>query len=99
VARESEVYIMSTINISRGGVFIQGDPADCPDVKAGVKVELVIFPSEDLGLPDVHLQATVVRVVRVSASGTPQGFGLQFQSLQPQEAAALEKLLQAAIGR
>lgn len=95
VARDSEIYVMSTSNIGPGGVFIQGDPADCPDLEPGAAVEVVIFAT-DLGL-EVRLDARIVRVV--PAGGRfPPGFGLQFTSLEQAQAQILERMAEAAAG-
>lgn len=94
VTRHSEVYIMSTRNVSRGGIFIQGDPQEYPELKVGTQVELVIFNPDDPGQDDVTLTAMVVRRDRVSGREARAGFGLQFLNVG-KVADTLERLLGA----
>jgi hypothetical protein len=96
VTREAEVYIMSTMNISRGGVFIRCDPSECPDLRAGAQVEIVIFVAEDPGVEDVSLQARIVRVEPQARGQIPSGFGLQFVGLDADQTQKLERLIEAA---
>ena len=95
VTRDSEIYVMAAASISRGGVFIQGDPAECPDLTPGAAVELVIFATEDLGVDEAHAEARIVRVVQ-AGSRFPPGFGLQLINLAPAQAQLLERLVKAA---
>jgi hypothetical protein len=92
VTRHSEVYIMSTRNISRGGIFIQGDPQEYPELKVGTQVELVIFNPDDPGQNDVTLTAMVVR--RERGREAMAGFGLQFLNIG-KVASTLERMLGA----
>ena len=92
VSNESDIYIMSTSNISLGGVFIQGDPQEYPEIQADMVLDLVIFPTEELDATDVHLSAKVVRI----SADEDAGFGLQFASISEEQTTALERLLQAA---
>lgn len=95
VTQDSEVYIMSTANISRGGIFIQGNPAEFPELRQGSRVELVIFASEDIGVEDARLDARVVRVEDSGLEGRLPGFGLEFTSKHPDQLSALESLIDA----
>ena len=95
VSKDSEVYIMSTANISRGGVFIQGDPADYPDLSQGTTVDLCIFAGEDVGVPEARIRARVVHVAE--ATKPAPGFGLEFvPPFQPEQRRLLDQLLTAA---
>jgi len=76
-----EVHIMSTQNISLGGVFVQGDPVEYPDLQQGVQVELLIFNPEDPDGEDVQLRAEIVRVEGTNGPAGHPGFGLQFLDL------------------
>lgn len=95
VSKQSEVYIMSTANISRGGLFVSGDPREYPELVEGATVELVVFAGEDLGVEDARLRGRVVRVVPAGQGPLP-GFGVQFLPLEAAEARGLDRLLQAA---
>jgi len=97
VRRELEVHIMSTLNISLGGAFVQGDPADYPELQVGTGLELVIFDVEHPGDEDVNLQARVVRREPGSPTLTP-GIGLQFVSVDLDTLARLRRLITVAAG-
>jgi hypothetical protein len=98
VAREAEVHIMSAQKISRGGIFVQGEPDEYPDLQVGSRVELVVFDAEHPGEQDVSLEAKIVRVEDGQRSDTQLGFGLQFTGLGSFEAGALEELLERLKG-
>ncbi|MCC6748289.1 MAG: PilZ domain-containing protein [Deltaproteobacteria bacterium] len=100
ISQDAEVHIMSTSNISRGGVFIQGSPADYPDLRVGAVVDLQIFASEgsELG-DDVSCRAKVVRTQPVGTKATGPGFGLQFLDIDPENVRRLEALLRRTSGR
>ena len=99
VSRDSECYIMSTANISRGGLFIGADPWEHPDLVQGATVDLCIFSGNDLAAADAHLRARIVRVVRPGALHKP-GFGLEFViPLPAEQSQALDELLLAASSR
>lgn len=93
VARESEVHIMSAQRISRGGIFVQGEPTAYPDLQVGTQVEVVVFDADNPGREDLSLAARIVRVDGLSSSRRSLGFGLQFTELGTFEAGALESLL------
>jgi hypothetical protein len=97
VARDSEVHIMPADKISRGGVFVQGEPDEYPDLKVGAQVELVVFDAEHPGEQDLSLEAKVVRV-EDQRSNSRLGFGLQFTELGTFESGALEELLERLKG-
>ena len=78
--------------ISRGGMFVQGQPDEYPDLQVGTDVEVVVFDAHDPGTQDVSLEAKVVRIEQDLARSRP-GFGLQFQQLDNFEVGALENLL------
>ena len=94
VARESEVHIMSADRISRGGVFVQGEPSEYPDLQVGTHVEVVVFDADHPGQEDLALEAQVVRV-EGEASAYQPGFGLKFSELSGFEVGALDSFLGA----
>jgi Tfp pilus assembly protein PilZ len=92
VSRSSEVHIMETVNISKGGLFVLGDPAIYPDLSVGVEVELLLFlPEADDGL------TCLAKVVHVQAAESkkdqPAGFGLNFTKLDDEDRWVLNNLL------
>ncbi len=96
VTRASDVYIMSTMNMSQGGVFIQGNPAEYPDLQVGVEVEVVFFVAQDVGNEDVSLNAKIVRIESGSVLGRIPGFGLQFLAVDSIQASRLDHLIKAS---
>jgi c-di-GMP-binding flagellar brake protein YcgR len=98
VTRASEVHILSTQNISVGGLFVQADPAEMPEVKRGVELEIVIFHADEELAGDVAARARVVRIVKDPRPGQPAGFGLQFQSFSPGHKERLQTLLRSLRG-
>lgn len=95
LSRDTEVHIMSTRNISRGGVFIQGHPPEFPELRVGAQVELVIFDADRPGETDVALSALVVRIEMATRPGGLGGFGLQFVNLTKRNLNELERLITA----
>ena len=94
VTRQSECHIMSTLNISRGGVFIQGLPTNYPELRIGAEVELVIFDANAPGERDIALRARIVRL-DLGRPGHPPGFGLEFVGLDPERIARLDQMIGA----
>jgi c-di-GMP-binding flagellar brake protein YcgR len=93
---EGEVHIMSTHNISLGGVFVQGDPVEYPDLQQGVEVELLIFNPDDPDGEDVQLRAEIVRIEKNGEAAGHPGFGLQFLDVKQETTRRLLKLVLAA---
>lgn len=93
VAQDSEVYIMSTRNISRGGLFIVGDPSEYPELISDMEVTLVIFAADDLSLKDVHAKAKIIRVEKGHGL-LNSGFGLQFTTIEKDQIENLDQILQ-----
>lgn len=92
VARDAEVHIMSARNLSRSGIFLNGNPAEMPDLKVGLHVELMIFAADDAG-EDVTSMAHIVRVEDGSTPGTVSGFALTFIDLDLPTVRRLERLI------
>ena len=100
VTRESEVHILSTSNISHGGVFLLADPAEVPDLERGAEVELVIFPTtepteenDETQEMTVSAQAKVVRIEDGKMPGRDAGFGLRILKIDPDNRQRLRKLI------
>lgn len=98
VARESEVHIMSADRISRGGVFVKGEPSQYPDLQVGTRVEVVVFDADNPGQEDLALQAQVVRVESGEASAYQPGFGLKFGQLSGFDVGVLDGFLERLRG-
>ena len=87
---------MSTMNISRGGVFVLGNPSECPDITVGIDVELVIFATSGGAEEEVALKAKVVRSAHADSKGKLAGFGLQFVGLDAAQNRALDQLIKTS---
>jgi c-di-GMP-binding flagellar brake protein YcgR len=89
VSRDSECYVMASRNISRGGLYVLGDPAQHPDLKVEAVVELSIFDPDEPTCQEMKLDAMVVRVEQ----GARKGFGLQFINVNSETATQLDHFL------
>jgi hypothetical protein len=77
--RGADIYIIPIRNVSSGGAYLEGTPAEYPELRPGVDFNLVIFGSED-GMgddPDFNItcRAKVIRVDEGFPGRRPPGFG------------------------
>ena len=74
-----DVRIMEVRNLSAGGIYLVGTPAEYPDLAPGVELDLLIFGTEE-GIgddPDFNISC-VARIIRVDEGNPgkrPPGFG------------------------
>jgi len=87
ITREDGCHVMEMTNISRGGLFVRGDPATYPDLTMGRVVELTIFDPDDGG--ELDLKAVVVRV----ENSARKGFGMMFVDIDLEGAQVLDRFL------
>ena len=92
ITRDRDVHIMSTRDISLGGLFLVAAPEDYPEMRIGVNVELSIFDADAPGPGDVLLNGRIVRLER-GGKGYQPGFGLMFTSLSPDHRSGLQRLI------
>ena len=92
VRRGHEVYVLAVGDVSRKGLFLEADPAACPDVHWGETLELLIFAPE-LEAGEVTAQARVVRTDRRVAR---PGFAVEIVGIDPENLARWTALLDAA---
>lgn len=95
VSRDAEVHIMSTRNISRGGLFLIGSPSEYPEFTLRSVVDLVLFSANE-DVDDFKCKARVVRTVTEHTAGRVPGFGLMFQDLNETQKKQVEQILQVA---
>jgi hypothetical protein len=88
ITREDGCHVMEMINISRGGLFVRGDPAKHPDLSMGRVVDLSIFDPDGTG-GQVDLQAVVVRL----ENGARKGFGMMFVDMDLERMQTLDRFL------
>jgi len=103
VLRSDTVYLMSVRNISTGGVYLEGTPAEYPDLKPGTDIELVLFGSEEGEGAEEDLNVRCAgRVVRIDAGypgKRPPGFGVTIDPTSDDERERLTSLLLRATGQ
>jgi hypothetical protein len=96
VASGGEAFLMPVGNISTTGAFLEGNPAEHPDLKVGVELELVLSASTpgmgDDEVLNIKCKGRIARVepARPSRAG---GFGITLQLATAEEAACLEVLV------
>jgi hypothetical protein len=98
----NDVSIMAVRNVSAGGVYLEGTPAEYPDLRPGTEIELVIFGSEE-GLGDdpefnITCRAKVIRVDPGFAAKRPPGFGVTIDPVDQDNRDRLTNLLLRASG-
>jgi hypothetical protein len=96
VASGDEAFLMPVRNISTTGAFLEGSPAEHPDLKVGVELEVVLSASTPgMGDDEVLNIKCKGRIVRVEPSkpSRPGGFGIALQLATAEETACLEALV------
>jgi hypothetical protein len=96
-----EIYIMEVRNISATGVFLEGKPADYPDIVPGVDLGLAIFANEEGDDPDANI-ACHARIVRVDpgegeGEARPAGFGATIEPIDDENRSRMLRLLSRLI--
>jgi hypothetical protein len=100
--RGSDIHIVSIRNVSSGGAYLEGTPADYPELKPGVAFNLVIFGSEE-GMGDdpdfnISCRAKVIRVDAGFPDKRPPGFGCTIDPIDQDHRDRLTNLLLRADG-
>ena len=72
VKRGGEVEILQARNVSIGGVFLEGEPRNHPQLALGVELDLALVPEDDAEGHPIIMRAKVARVER----GAQPGFGV-----------------------
>ena len=92
-----EVHIMEVRNVSAGGIYLVGTPAQYPDLGPGREFDLVIFGAEDGAGDDpefnVSCRATVIRVDEGNPGKRPPGFGATIAPIDDEHRERLTNLL------
>jgi len=96
VGSGDEAYLLTVRNVSSTGVFLEGAPAEHPQLKVGVPLELVLSASA-VGKPDdevvsVRCNARVARV-EPGRPGHLGGFGLTIEAASQEDAEQMRVLL------
>lgn len=100
--RGHDIHIMAVRNVSAGGVYLEGTPAQYPDLKPGITIELVIFGSEDGKGDDpefnIMCRAKVIRIDAGFEAKRPPGFGVTIDPIDQDHRDRLTNLLLRATG-
>ncbi len=98
----SDVKIMAVRNMSAGGVYLEGTPAEYPDLKPGVDIDLMIFGAEDGSGEEedfnISCKARVIRIDPGFAGKRPPGFGVTIDPIDQDHKDRLTNLLLRASG-
>ena len=102
VRGSKQVSIMGVRNLSAGGVYLEGTPAEYPELRPGTEIELTLFGSEE-GLGDdpefnITCRAKVIRVDPGFAGKRPPGFGVTIDPVDQDNRDRLTNLLLRASG-
>ena len=95
--RGADVNIIAVRNVSAGGVYLEGTPAEYPELKPGTEFNLVIFGSEE-GMGDdpdfnINCRGRVIRVDEGFAGKRPPGFGCTIDPVDQDNRTRLNNLL------
>jgi hypothetical protein len=87
--KSCEIYIMDVRNLSAGGVYLVGTPAEYPDLRPGTIFELVIFGPDF----NVACHATIIRIDLGTPGKRPPGFGATLATVDEENRTRLTNLL------
>jgi len=94
LTHDAEVHILEAANVSRGGLFLSGNPPDYPDLVAGADVDLVIFANNADELDAHASRARIARIEPETHEHQPAGFGLAFTAIDERNVTRLERLIE-----
>jgi hypothetical protein len=93
LASGDESYLMTVRNISTTGAFLEGNPAEHPDLQPGVELDLVLSASApgmgDDEVDNIHCRG---RVARIESAGRG-GFGITIEPTTKDDAVRLKALI------
>jgi hypothetical protein len=96
VGSGDEAYLMPVRNISSSGLFLEGNPAEHPELRPGADIEIVLSASApgaaDDEVANVRCRARVARV-EPSRAGRLGGFGLTIEPASKDDAVRMRALL------
>jgi hypothetical protein len=96
VASGDEAFLMPVRNISTSGAFLEENPAEHPDLKVGVELEIVLSASAPgMGDDEVLNLTCKGRIARVEPAKPTRvgGFGVTLKLATAEEVAYLEALI------
>lgn len=89
-----DIRILEVGNLSAEGIFLVGNPSECPELVPGAFVDLALSTSEEAGEPiNVACHARIVRVDRGVPGDHPAGFGATLQPVDDESRDRLSALL------
>jgi PilZ domain-containing protein len=92
VKRTSEILILQARNVSFGGVFLEGNPKEYPQLGVGMEVDISLAPEDDPESQTIEMRA---RIARIERSGQ-LGFGLSIIRIDANSQGRLNALIRRA---
>jgi hypothetical protein len=96
VVSGGEMYLLSVLNISAAGAFLEGRPKEYPDLRVGVEIDLALSATaadmSDDEVTNIQCRGRVARTV-LGTAATPGGFGITIEPLSDADRNELEALL------
>ena len=92
VKRSSEILLLQARNVSFGGVFLEGNPKEYPQLGVGMEVDLSLTPEDDPEGQTIEMRARVARIDRTK----PTGFGLSIIRIDANSQGRLVALIRRA---
>jgi hypothetical protein len=96
VASGEETYLLPVRNISTTGAFLEGDPAEHPDLELGTELKVTLSASDPSGKVDEVIDVQCrARVARIDARRAPRsgGFGITLEPAGQDDAGRLRALV------
>src|SRR5579884_3558243 len=75
-----DVLLLQAKNISVGGMFLEGEPKEHPQLAPPVAVDVALSPEDDLEGEPILMKARIVRISRGDGD-QPPGFGLAIMNI------------------
>ena len=92
VKRSSEILILQARNVSFGGLFLEGNPKDYPQLGVGMEVDISLAPEDDPEGQTIQMRARIARIERTGQLG----FGLSIIRIDANSQGRLNALIRRA---
>jgi hypothetical protein len=97
ITRVDQVHQLEAIDVSKGGLFLEGDPDELPEFVVGAELSMRLFDCdselERADDEDILAMGRIVRVERGDGGPRPSGFAVAFTELGDEDQARLDALL------
>ena len=96
VVSDGEMYLMSVLNISTAGAFLEGRPKEYPELKMGVELDVALSATaaemSDDEVINIQCRGRIARTV-LGTAGSPGGFGITLEPASDADRERLEDLI------